>query len=111
MSRLAADLQSAGLRDPVLIVAGAAEVTRLAPAWADSLAAIGWTHRVLVSEGGPGGDEIAVIVAEAISLAAAAIVAVGNAGVVSAAEAAAAAAHLPLVARRVAGTGGEPATL
>jgi len=96
--RLAETLREAGLGGPVLIVAGDDAVSLLAPAWAESFAAAGWTHRVLAGGGGEPSREIASIAAEAESLAAAVIVGVGSDHLLAACRAAAATRRLPFVA-------------
>jgi glycerol dehydrogenase-like iron-containing ADH family enzyme len=96
MRELAATIRTAGHVDPVLVVAGDDAISLLAPAWAGSFADARWIHRVLASGGGPA--EIASIAAEADSLAAAVIVAVGSPEVIAACRAAAAARGLPFVA-------------
>jgi hypothetical protein len=89
-------LRAAGLAGPVLVVADAAAISRLAPAWAEAFAAAGWLHRVL-DAGHPAAGAAAAIAAEAASLRAAVLVAAGDAAVVAVVEQAAAACRLPCV--------------
>lgn len=100
-------LRAAGLRGPVLVVADADATSRWAPAWAAAFAASGWTHRVFA----PDPAEFGAIVAEAESLRAAAMAAAGDAAMVAAVEAAAAACGLPWVALPCAEGDVDPARL
>ncbi|MFM7244292.1 MAG: hypothetical protein ACKO40_08985 [Planctomycetaceae bacterium] len=89
-------LRAAGVAGPVLVVADNTAIARAAPAWADAFAAAGWLHRVLAADPA-GDDEVAAIAAEAASCDATAIVAAGDAAVVSVAERAAAVRRVPCV--------------
>lgn len=93
---LVAVLRAAGVAGPVLVVADSAAIARAAPAWADAFAAAGWLHRVLAADPAVD-DDVAAIAAEAASCGAMALVAAGDAAVVSAAERAAAASRLPCI--------------
>ncbi len=95
--RLAAEMQAVGLEGPVLVSAGNAAIASLAPAWAESFAAAGWTHRVLAFGGESSRREIGAIAAEATAMGARAIVGAGGGKTLDAARAAAAAARLPFV--------------
>jgi glycerol dehydrogenase len=95
--RLADEMQAVGLEGPVLVSAGNAAIASLAPAWAESFAAAGWTHRVLAFGGESSRREIAAIAAEAAAIHARAIVGAGGGKTLDAARAAAAAARLPFV--------------
>lgn len=97
-ARLALEMRAVDLDGPVLIAAGNSAVTRLAPTWAASFAAVGWSHRVLVVTGESSLREITAIAAEATSFAAQAIVGVGGGTVLDDARAAAATVGLPFVA-------------
>lgn len=94
-------LRAAGLSAPVLIVADTEAISRCAPAWAAAFMAMGWTHRVFAAAGHAGSDEVAAIAAEAESLGAATLVAVGGTAVVSAVKSAAADSRLPAIAWEV----------
>jgi len=96
-SALASALVAAGCSGPVLVAAVDAAIARAAPAWADSFAQAGWTHRVLAVVATDPGLE-AAIAAEARSLRARCIVAWGPEPVPTAARRAAAAAGVPCVA-------------
>lgn len=86
---LAAALAAAGGRPPVLIVASQETVGRLALAWLASCDEAGWVYRVR-SFGGQATDaEIAALAAEAQSLGAKTIAAIGDADLLMAAKAAA----------------------
>jgi glycerol dehydrogenase len=95
--RLADEMQAVGLEGPVLVSAGNAAIASLAPAWAESFAAAGWTHRVLAFGGESSRREIAAIATEAAAIHARAIVGAGGGKTLDAARAAAAAARLPFV--------------
>jgi glycerol dehydrogenase len=95
--RLAAEMQAVGLSGPVLVVAGNAAITRLAPLWAASLADVGWEHRVLAFGGESSRGEIDAIAAEAAALGAGVIVGAGGGKTLDAARAAAAARQVPFV--------------
>lgn len=98
--RLLAAMVAAGNSGPVLVVACDDAVSLLAPAWAGSFAAAGWTHRVLVV--GEGRRETAAIVAEAESLGAAAIIGAGDDVVIAASRTAATTRGLPFFAHPIA---------
>lgn len=100
-------LRAAGLRGPVLVVADEDATSRWAPAWAAAFAASGWTHRVFAA----GPAEFGAIVAEAESLRAATMAAVGDAAMVAAVESAAAMCGLPWIALPCAEGDVDPATL
>ncbi len=94
-----------GIDGPLLVVAAAGTVAGFAPAWAAAGPRRRGGYRVLVvREAGP--DEPRQIVAEAISFAAAAIVAVGSEAVIAAAATAAAELDLPLTAVRLGSVNG-----
>jgi len=95
--RLGAELAAVGLEGPVLIVAGATPIARLAPLWAASLGDAGLNHRVRLFGGESSRREITAIVGEAQSLGARTIVAAGGGKVIDAARSAAAALRLPFV--------------
>jgi len=95
--RLATEMQAVGLEGPVLVSAGNAAIASLAPAWAESFAAVGWTHRVLAFGGESSRREIAAIAAEAAAIGARAIVGAGGGKTLDAARAAAAATQRPFV--------------
>jgi glycerol dehydrogenase len=95
--QLAAEMRAVGLEGPVLIAAGSAAIASLAPAWADSFAEAGWTHRVFAFGGESSRREIAAIAAEASAFGARAIVGAGGGKTLDAARAAAAARGLPFV--------------
>lgn len=90
MRRLGAEMAAVGLDGPVLIVAGATPIARLAPIWAAALEELGLSHRVRLFGGESSRREIAAIVAEARSLGARTIVAAGGGKVLDAGRAAAA---------------------
>ena len=95
--QLATEMRAVGLEGPVLIAAGSAAIASLAPAWADSFAEAGWTHRVFAFGGESSRREIAAIAAEASAFGARAIVGAGGGKTLDAARAAAAARGLPFV--------------
>jgi glycerol dehydrogenase len=95
--QLAAEMRAVGLEGPVLIAAGSTAIASLAPAWADSFAEAGWTHRVFAFGGESSRREIAAIAAEASAFGARAIVGAGGGKTLDAARAAAAARGLPFV--------------
>lgn len=95
--RLAAEMQAVGLAGPVLVVAGNAATTRLAPLWALSLAEAGWSHRVLAFGGESSRREIDSIIAEATAFNAGVIVGAGGGKALDAARAAAAVRQVPFV--------------
>ncbi|MEI6505067.1 MAG: glycerol dehydrogenase [Planctomycetota bacterium] len=95
--RLADEMQAVGLVGPVLIVAGNAAITRLAPTWAEAFAEAGWLHRVRLFGGESSRREIKSLGREAESLDAAVIVGAGGGKTLDAARAAAAALRLPFV--------------
>ena len=92
---LAEALHAAGCQGPVLIVADNPAIARHAVAWAGSLAAVGWQHRVRLSDGPADDVEADAIAAEGRRFAARAIVAAGGAATQAAARAAAARAGIP----------------
>jgi len=94
---LAAEMRAVGLEGPVLIAAGSAAIASLAPAWADSFAKAGWTHRVFAFGGESSRREIAAIAAEASAFGARTIVGAGGGKTLDAARAAAAASGLPFI--------------
>lgn len=75
---LADALQAAGHAEPVLVIADNAAIASHAPAWAGSFAAIGWRHRVRLSDGPADDVEADAIAAEARRLGARTIVAIGG---------------------------------
>ncbi len=95
--QLATEMRAVGLEGPVLIAAGSAAIASLAPAWADSFAEAGWTHRVFAFGGESSRREIAAIAAEASAFGGRAIVGAGGGKTLDAARAAAAARGLPFV--------------
>ena len=95
--RLAAEMQAVGLEGPVLVSAGNAAIASLAPAWADSFAEAGWSHRVLAFGGESSRREVAAIAAEASGVGARTIVGAGGGKTLDAARAAAAMARIPFV--------------
>jgi glycerol dehydrogenase-like iron-containing ADH family enzyme len=97
MRRLGAEMAAVGLEGPVLIVAGATPIARLAPVWATALEDVGMAHRVRLFGGESSQPEIAAIVEEAQSLGARTIVAAGEESLIDAARSAAAALRLPFV--------------
>ncbi|RLS71463.1 MAG: iron-containing alcohol dehydrogenase, partial [Planctomycetota bacterium] len=90
-------MRAVGLEGPVLISAGNTAIAALAPAWADSFAEAGWTHRVFAFGGESSRREIAAIAAEASACGARTIVGAGGGKTLDAARAAAAARGLPFV--------------
>lgn len=94
---LAAALRSAGHEGPVLIVADNATIGRHAPAWGRSFAAVGWKHRVRLSEGTADALATESLAAELQSLGARTLVAAGGEPTLAAARAAAARTHTPCV--------------
>ena len=87
MRGLGAELVAGGHAPPVLILADTAAVAAHAPTWLTAFDGVGYTYRVRVC--GDVADDVAALVAEAGSLAARTIVAVGDAGLREAAAAAA----------------------
>lgn len=87
---LAQALQAAGHGAPVLIVADNAAIAAHAPAWAGSFAALGWRHRVRLSDGPADEREADTIADECRSLGARTLVAAGGTATRAAARAAAA---------------------
>ena len=94
---IATALQSAGYESPVLIVADTATITRHAPAWARSFAAMDWKHRVRQSEGPADSRETESLATELASLGARTLVATGDAATLAAAHAAASRTETPCV--------------
>ena len=97
MRRLGAEMAAVGLEGPVLIVAGAMPIARLAPIWAAALDEVGIGYRVRLFGGESSQREIAAIVEEARNLGARTIVAAGEDSLIDAARSAAAALRLPFV--------------
>jgi len=95
--RLGAEMAAVGLEGPVLIVAGATPIARLAPTWAAALDDVGISYRVRLFGGESSRREIAAITEEAKSLGARTIVAAGGEKVLEAARSAAAGLRLPFV--------------
>lgn len=87
---LAQALQAAGHQPPVLIVADNASIARRASDWARAFAAVGWPHRVRLSDGPADDVEAGAIAAEAKHLGARTLVAAGDEPTTAAARAAAA---------------------
>lgn len=87
---LAAALQAAGHRPPVLVVADNTAIVRDAPDWARSFAALEWRHRVRFSDGPADDVEAEAIAAEAAHLGARTLVASGGEATRTATRAAAA---------------------
>jgi hypothetical protein len=84
---LAHSVAAAGGKPPVLVIAAHETVGRLAPAWLESFDEAGWLYRVR-SFGGLATDaEIAALAAEARSLSAHTIAAIGDADLTAAATA------------------------
>ncbi|MGB8853007.1 MAG: hypothetical protein WCC69_05515 [Pirellulales bacterium] len=75
---VAETLQAAGHQPPVLIVADNTAIADHAPDWARSFAALGWQHRVRLSDGPADEIEAEAIAAEARHLGARVIVAAGG---------------------------------
>jgi hypothetical protein len=84
---LAAAVAAAGGGPPVLVIATPETVGRLAPAWLESFDAAGWLYRVRSFGGLATAAEIAALAAEARSLGARAIAALGDADLAAAATA------------------------
>ena len=97
MWRLGAEMAAVGLEGPVLIVAGATPIARLAPTWAAALGDVGMSHRVRLFGGESSRREIAMIAEEAKDFGARTIVAAGGGKVLDAARSAAAGLRLPFV--------------
>lgn len=97
MRQLGAEMVNVGLEGPVLLVAGATPISRLATTWALAFDDVGMSHRVRLFGGESSRREIAAIAEEARSLGARAIVAAGGGKVLDAARSAAAALRLPFV--------------
>lgn len=92
---LAAALLAAGHSEPVLVIADNAAIASHAPAWARSFAAVGWRHRVRLSDGPADDVEADAIACEARQFNAHTIVAVGGQATREAARAAAVRAGMP----------------
>ena len=86
---LAEALAAAGHGPPVLVIADQDTVARLAPAWLESFDKAGWLYRVRSFGGRATDAEIAALAAEATSLGAKTIAAIGDATLQAAAKAAA----------------------
>jgi hypothetical protein len=84
---LAGALAAAGHAPPVLVIADSGTVGRLALAWLESFDAVGWHYRVRSCCGSGSATEIESLAAEARSLGAKTIVALGDAAVAAAAMA------------------------
>lgn len=84
---LARALAAAGHGPPVLVIADQDTVARLAPAWLESFDGAGWLYRVRSFGGRATNAEIAALAAEARSLDAKTIVAIGDATLQAAAKA------------------------
>jgi glycerol dehydrogenase len=97
MRQLGAEMVNVGLEGPVLLVAGATPISRLATTWALAFDDVGMSHRVRLFGGESSRREIAAIAEEARSLGARTIVAAGGGKVLDAARSAAAALRLPFV--------------
>ncbi len=82
---LAGALAAAGHAPPVLVIADSGTVGRLALAWLESFDAVGWHYRVRSCCGRGSATEIESLAAEARSLGAKTIVALGDAAVAAAA--------------------------
>lgn len=93
---------AAGIRGPLLLVATGETVARYAPAWAANCGPNRGGYRVLVIRA-DNPSEVQPIVAEATSLAAAGIIAVGDAAVIAAATAAGRSLAVPVVTVPVGG--------
>jgi glycerol dehydrogenase len=97
MRQLGAEMVNVGLEGPVLLVAGATPISRLATTWALAFDDVGMSHRVRLFGGESSRREIAAIAEEGRSLGARTIVAAGGGKVLDAARSAAAALRLPFV--------------
>lgn len=86
---LAGVLAAAGREPPVLIIADQDTVGRLAPAWLESFDEMGWLYRVRSFGGMATEQEVAALAAEARSLGAKSIAAIGASTLLMAATAAA----------------------
>lgn len=84
---LAHAVAAAGGRPPVLVIATQETVGRLAPAWLESFDKAGWLYRVRSFGGRATAAENAALAAEARSLDAQTIVAIGDADLAAAATA------------------------
>ncbi|MDA1041111.1 MAG: hypothetical protein O3A37_12605 [Planctomycetota bacterium] len=85
---LAAALAAAGCVPPVLVIADSQTVGRLALAWLQSFDEAGWLYRVRSFGGRANDAEISALAAEAMSLRAKTIAAIGDATLQAAAKAA-----------------------
>ena len=90
---------------PVLVVADAEAIGRLAPTWAEVLAAAGLRYRVRLVSGTEAGRELDALADELARLGARACVAAGSAGALATARAVAACAGLPCVLLEDGGAG------
>jgi glycerol dehydrogenase-like iron-containing ADH family enzyme len=86
-----------GLVGPVLLLADADAIGRLAPRWAETFAALGLRYRVRLVSGAGGAREIDTIAEELARQAAGSCVAAGDGAVVALARAVAARAGVPIV--------------
>jgi hypothetical protein len=82
---LARALAAAGHEPPVLVIADSGTVGRLALAWLEAFDEVGWHYRVRSCCGRASAAEIESLAAEARSLEAKTIVALGDAAVIAAA--------------------------
>ncbi|MFM8634454.1 MAG: hypothetical protein ACKOEX_06550 [Planctomycetia bacterium] len=96
---LAAAIAAAGYEPPVLVIAETTAVARLAVAWMHSFDEAGWLYRVRSFGGEATSHEIEAIAAEARSLGATTIAAIGDEAVIAACEAAASRVGIPSIAR------------
>lgn len=90
-----AAVAAAGLDRPLLVVATSRTVARFAPAWAAAGSTMAGYRVLVIRENDP--SEVQQIVAEATSLGAAGIIAVGGTSVIAAATAAGRQVHRPVV--------------
>lgn len=101
--QIAAAIAAAGHEPPVLVIAETTAVARLAIAWMHSFDEAGWLYRVRSFGGEATAHEIEAIAAEARSLGAKTIAAIGDEAVIAACDGAASRVAIPLVARPWAG--------
>lgn len=97
--QLAAAIAAAGHEPPVLVIAETTAVARLAVAWMHSFDEAGWLYRVRSFGGEATAHEIEAIAAEARSLGAKTIAAIGDEAIIAACEGAASRVAIPSVAR------------
>ena len=86
---LARNLAAVGAGPPVLVIADQHTVGQLAPTWLESFDEAGWLYRVRSCGGVTAAAEIAALAAEARSLGAKTIAAIGDSDLLMAAKAAA----------------------